>query len=360
MWEEIDVAVKRCSQQQLQPKPDFAALGFGRYFTDHMFQMSWNREKGWHDAEICPYHNFSLDPAALVFHYAQAVFEGMKAFKNSDGQLSLFRPERNFERMNTSAQRICMPRFGVEQMVKVLKALVYMEREWIPSDPGTALYIRPTMIATEPALGVRPATDYCFYIILTPVGAYYSEGFNPTKIYVSDEHSRAAKGGVGNVKAAGNYAASIYMGEKAAKAGCSQVLWLDAAERKYVEEVGTSNIFFKFRDELVTPALSGSILPGITRDSVLRLAESYGVKTVERTVAIAEVLAGAESGELEEAFATGTAAVISPVGELLYKGESRVINGGETGALSQRLYTELQQIQRGERDDPFNWVVKVG
>jgi branched-chain amino acid aminotransferase len=359
MWDEIEVAVEKCTENEIKKKPDPSNLGFGKYFTDHMFRMTWSREKGWHDAKICPYQNFSMDPAALVFHYAQAIFEGMKAFKNEDGQLYFFRPEKNFERMNNSAQRMCMPRFPVDQVIRALKALVYLERDWVPTEYGSALYMRPTMIAAQPALGVQPADLYYFYIILTPVGAYYKEGFNPTKIYVSDEYTRAAKGGVGNVKAAGNYAASIYMSEIAKKEGYSQVLWLDAKEHRYVEEVGTSNIFFKFKDELVTPALSGSILPGITRDSTLKLADSFGVKAVERPVSIDEVIEGAESGDLEEVFATGTAAVISPVGELFYKGKSYSVNNNKVGALSERLYTELQEIQHGEREDPFKWVMKV-
>ncbi len=360
MWEEMDIAFEKADTKQLQEKPDFSNLAFGRYFTDYMFQMAWNREKGWHDAKICPYHNFSLDPAALVFHYGQAIFEGMKAYRDDDGQLFLFRPEKNFERMNRSAQRMCMPRFPVEQVIKALKALVYLERDWVPSANGASLYMRPTMIATQPALGVQPADEYLFYVIFTPAGSYYAEGFGPTRIYVSDEYVRAAKGGVGMAKTAGNYAASLFMSEIAKKEGYSQVLWLDAKENKYVEEVGTSNIFFKFKDELVTPALTGSILDGVTRDSVIQLAQSWDVPVVEREVSIEEVVAGAQDGTLEEAFGTGTAAVISPVGELFYKGKAYQIAAGEAGELSARLHQELVGIQRGCRPDPFGWTVRFG
>lgn len=360
MWEDLEITLEKVEGGQLRKKPDFDNLSFGRIFTDHMFQMSWDREKGWHDAKICPYQNFSMDPASLVFHYGQAIFEGMKAYKGDNEQLFLFRPEKNLERMNMSAQRMCMPRFSVEHVLKALKALIYLEREWVPASEGASLYIRPTMIANEPVIGLQPSDSYIFYIILTPVGPYYTEGFNPTKIYVSDEYVRAAKGGVGMAKTAGNYAASLYMSEIAKKEGYTQVLWLDAKEKKYVEEVGTSNIFFKFKDELVTPALTGSILNGVTRDSVLQLAESWGIPVAERELSIEEVLAGIKNGSLEEAFGTGTAAVISPIGEILYKKKSYQIADGQTGELSARLYQELPGIQRGTRKDPFYWVVNVG
>ncbi|WP_136798769.1 branched-chain amino acid aminotransferase [Desulfosediminicola ganghwensis] len=360
MWEDLEVTLEKLADDKSKEKPSQDKLGFGQHFTDHMFLMKWNRENGWHDAKICPYGDFTLDPAAVVFHYGQAIFEGMKAYKGDGGQVYLFRPEDNFERMNSSAIRMCMPRIPVDQVLKSLKALLYLEKNWIPESEGASLYIRPTMIGTEPFLGVRPSAEYYFYIILSPVGAYYSEGFNPTKIYVSDEHVRAVKGGVGNVKTAGNYAASLYTSELAKKEGYTQVLWLDACEHKYIEEVGTSNIFFMIGDELVTPPLEGSILGGITRNSVLKLAESWGVKTVEREIAIDEVLAATEDGSLKEAFGTGTAAVISPVGELFYKDKAYSINNGETGELSRRLFDELQDIQGGRREDPFNWVVRVG
>ncbi len=359
MWENIEVTLEKAAQDTLKKKPSQDNLGFGIHFTDHMFLMKWDRENGWHDSKICPYQDFRMDPAAMVFHYGQAIFEGMKAYRGKDDQVYLFRPKDNFERMNTSAVRMCMPRIPVDMVLKSLKALLYLEREWIPSAPGATLYIRPTMIGVEPILGVKPSDIYYFYIIMCPVGAYYPEGFNPTKIYVSDEYVRAVKGGVGYVKTAGNYAASLYTSQIAKKAGYTQVLWLDACEHRYVEEVGTSNIFFLLEDELITPPLGGSILGGITRDSVLKLAGEWGIKTVERPITIDEVLAASKDGRLQEAFGTGTAAVISPVGELQYKNETYMVNNGATGALSQRLFSELQAIQNGYGADPFKWVVRV-
>lgn len=360
MWKEIEVSVCKCDSSQLKEKPDQDKLGFGNFFTDHMFLMKWNREKGWHDAEIGPYKNFSLDPAAMALHYGQAIFEGLKAYRGDDDQVYMFRPEDNFERMNASALRMCMPRIPVDQVLKMMKALVYLDKDWIPTAPGATLYVRPTMVAVEPVLGVRPSNEYYFYIILSPVGAYYAEGFNPTKIWVTDKYVRAVKGGVGTAKTAGNYAASIMAAEEASKAGYTQVLWLDACDRKYIEEVGTSNIFVKIGDELITPPLNGSILAGITRDSVIQLAKSWGIDVVERMISIDEVLAASEDGSLQEVFGTGTAAVISPVGELCYQDKKYPVNGGKAGELSERLYNELQNIQYGKQDDPFNWTIRVG
>ncbi|WP_163338829.1 branched-chain amino acid aminotransferase [Desulfopila sp. IMCC35008] len=360
MWEDLEVTLEKIENEKKKEKPSAEELGFGIHFTDHMFMMEWNRESGWHDAKICPYQDFRMDPAALVFHYGQAIFEGLKAYRGKDGQVYMFRPEDNFERMNSSAVRMCMPRLPVDKVLKSIKALLYLEKDWIPVAEGASLYIRPTMIAVEPRLGVRAADTYYFYIILSPVGAYYPEGFNPTKIYVSDEHARAAKGGVGQAKTAGNYAASLFTTQRAKKEGYTQVLWLDACEHKYIEEVGTSNIFFVIGDELVTPPLGGSILEGITRDSVLKLAEMWGVNTMERPISIDEVIQASRDGSLKEAFGTGTAAVISPVGEFYYKGETFSVNNGETGELSEKLYCELQAIQKGETEDPFQWVERVG
>jgi len=360
MLEDLEVALEKVPGEKMKKKPSPDKLGFGVHFTDYMFLMKWSRELGWHEAKICAKEEFRVDPAAMVFHYGQAIFEGLKAYRGKGGQLFLFRPKDNFERMNNSAVRMCMPRIPVEKIVNVLKSLIYLEREWVPRTEGATLYIRPTMIAVEPTLGVKPSSLYYFYIIMSPVGAYYAEGCNPTRIYVSDQYVRAVKGGVGNVKTAGNYAASLYMSEIAKKEGCTQVLWLDACEHKYVEEVGTSNIFFKIDDQLLTPPLEGSILGGLTRDSVIKLASSWGVDVVERRISIDEVLEANDEGRLQEVFGTGTAAVISPVGELLFKGNSYKINNGRTGELSARLYTELQAIQNGSQDDPFKWVVRVG
>lgn len=360
MWEDLEVALEKVDAGNLKKKPKADNLGFGVHFTDHMFLMKWSKQEGWHDSKICPYQNFNLDPASMVFHYGQAIFEGLKAYKGDDNQLYLFRPSDNFERMNNSAVRMCMPRLPVDKVLNALKALVYLEKDWVPNVEGASLYIRPTMIAVDPVLGVCPSSTYYFFIILSPVGAYYAEGCNPTKIYVSDEYSRAVKGGVGNVKTSGNYAASLYMSEIAKKAGYTQVLWLDACEHKYVEEVGTSNIFFKIGEQLVTPPLEGSILGGLTRNSVITLAKSWGIDVVEKKITINEVIAANTDGSLKEVFGTGTAAVISPVGELYYKGKSNIINNGETGELSARLFSELQAIQNGRQDDPHKWVVRVG
>jgi branched-chain amino acid aminotransferase len=360
MWEDLQVEVEKVGADRLKVKPNQTELGFGVHFTDHMFQMAWSKEQGWHNARICPYQDFKMDPAALVFHYGQAIFEGLKAYRGMDDQLFLFRPVDNLERMNQSALRLCMPRLPIDKVLKSLKALIYLEREWVPHVEGATLYIRPTMIGVDPALSVRPSSSYLFYIILSPVGSYYAEGCNPVKIYVSDEYARAVPGGVGSTKTAGNYAASLYVSEIARKAGYNQVLWLDACEHRYVEEVGTSNIFFVIDDELITPPLGGSILGGLTRDSVIKLARSWDIKVVERMIAIDEIFEANENGTLREAFGSGTAAVISPVGELCYKNNVQLINDGQTGELASRLFTELQAIQKGQQEDPFNWLVRIG
>jgi len=342
-----------------KPKPDQQALGFGRFFTDHMFVMPYDAEQGWHDPEVRPYGPFQLDPAAMVLHYGQAIFEGLKAYRGEGDQLYLFRPQANFSRMNRSATRMCMPTLPEEVALDGLRQLVRADAAWVPAAEGASLYIRPTMIATEAGLGVRPARQYLFFIILCPVGAYYPEGFNPVKIYVTDQYVRAVAGGVGEAKTAGNYAASIMAAVEAQQRGFTQVLWLDAKERRYIEEVGTMNIFFMINDRLVTPPLAGSILPGITRDSVLRLVADWGIAVEERPITIDEVLAANETGALREVFGTGTAAVISPVGSLHYQGRDCLINGGKTGELAQRLFNELTAIQYGRRPDPHGWVVPI-
>lgn len=355
----MDIQVDRVTEKEAKLKPDQDALGFGKYFSDHMLVMCYTEAKGWHDAKIQPYRNFSLDPAAMVLHYGQAIFEGMKAYRAKDGGIYLFRPADNIERMNRSAARLCMPQLPVDEVVVALKELLRLDQDWIPSAKGATLYIRPTMIATEAALGVRSAKEYRFFVILSPVGAYYPEGFNPVKIYVTDKYVRAVPGGVGNIKTAGNYAASIMAAVEAQQAGFTQVLWLDAVERRYIEEVGTMNIFFVIGEELITPPLSGSILPGITRDSVIHLAKEWGLAVMERRISIDEVLAAQEKGSLKEIFGTGTAAVISPVGSLHYKGRDFLINNGKTGVLSQRLFDEIQAIQYGAKEDPYGWVTKL-
>jgi branched-chain amino acid aminotransferase len=355
----LDIAIQKATPEQLKSKPDEKNLGFGSIFTDHMFAMHYDVNKGWHDAKICRYQNFSLDPAAMALHYGQAIFEGLKAYRGKDNQIYLFRPEDNLRRMNISASRMCMPTIDTDDVLNALKNLLKIEQDWVPGVNGASLYIRPTMVATEAGLGVRPATEYIFFIILSPVGAYYPEGFNPVKIFVTDTYVRAVPGGVGNAKTAGNYAASIMAAVEAQKQGYTQVLWLDAVERKYIEEVGTMNIFFAIGDEVITPPLSGSILPGITRDSVLTLVKEWGMKVIERPITIDEVFTAGKNGLLKEVFGTGTAAVISPVGSLYYKGETCSVNNGETGELAQRLFDEMQSMQYGSSSDPFGWVEQV-
>ncbi len=358
MWKDLDISLEKATS--LKNRPSDENLGFGKHFTDHMFLMEYNRDQGWHNARIAPYGSFSMDPASTVLHYGQAIFEGLKAYRGKEDQLYLFRPADNFERMNRAATRMSMPRLPVDQVLKALKALVYLDRQWIPAARGASLYLRPTMIGVDPFLGLKPADSYLFYIIMCPVGAYYAEGFSPTRIYVCTDYVRAVKGGVGDVKTAGNYAASMLASELAKENGCTQVLWLDACERRYVEEVGTSNIFFQIEDTLVTPPLSGSILGGITRNSVIRLAESWDIQVEERPISIDEVIAASQDGRLKESFATGTAAVISPVGELVYNDVSYPLNNAETGPLSIRLFEELQLIQYGRTEDPFGWTERVG
>lgn len=355
----MEIKVTKSTTIGQKPRPQDAALGFGKYTTDHMFLMNYTDGKGWHDGRIEPYGFLRLDPAAMVLHYNQEVFEGLKAYHLEDGGIGLFRPQKNIERMNSSARRMVMPELDPDLFLRAMKELILLDRQWLPQSEGTSLYIRPTMIASEAALGVRPAKEYLFFIILGPVGAYYPEGFSPTKIYVSDKYVRASQGGVGETKTSGNYGATLYVSREASQKGYTQVLWLDAIERKYVEEVGTSNIFFLINDELVTPPLSGTILPGITRDSVLQLASHWGMNAVERPISIAEVIEGCKSGALKEMFATGTAAVISPVGLLCYKGEDFKIAEGQTGELSKKFYDEITGIQYGRREDPFGWRLRI-
>jgi len=343
---------------KLKPE-DESKLGFGQIFTDHFFIVEYDNNEGWHNASIEPLRPLSLDPAAMCLHYGQEIFEGMKAYRGENGSVYLFRPEENMNRMNLSAERLCMPPIDVDLFMEALKKLVLLEKDWIPHGAGTSLYIRPTMIATESSLGVHPSGKYLFYIIAGPVGAYYPEGFSPTKIYVSEKYVRAAQGGVGHCKAAGNYAASLYASEEALKMGCAQVLWLDARERKYVEEVGTSNIFFVIGDDLITPPLTGSILPGVTRDSVILLAKSWGINVLEKRLSMDEILNSIADGTLKETFASGTAAIVSPVGKIHYRGKDHVISDGNTGPLTERLYNEILRIQYGEKEDPFGWRVKI-
>lgn len=330
-------------------------LGFGKYFTDYMFTMDWTVNKGWHNAKIEPYAPICLDPATLVLHYAQETFEGLKAYKSKDGNVLLFRPEMNARRFANSNRRLCMEILPEEMFVEAIEKLVAHEVDWIPTAEGTSLYIRPFMFAIEAAVGVHPSSAYKFVIILSPVGAYYPEGVNPVKIYVEDEYVRATKGGTGFTKCGGNYAASIAAQVKAEKLGYTQVLWLDGVERKYVEEVGTMNVMFKIDNKIITAPCDGTVLPGVTRDSILHILKDWGYEVEERHLSIDELMEAGRKGKLEEAFGTGTAAVISPVGELYYKGETVTINDFKTGELTQKLYDTLTGIQWGNVKDTYGW-----
>jgi branched-chain amino acid aminotransferase len=356
----MEITVTPVKPDQLKQKPtDESQLGFGDIFTDHMFLMDYETGKGWFDPRIVPYGPFSIDPAAMAIHYGQEIFEGLKAYYGQDGGIYLFRAKGNFVRFNQSAARVCMPEVDIGLTMEGMKKLILLDREWVPRSSGTSLYIRPTMLATEPHLGVRPANNYLCYIIIGPVGAYYKEGLNPVKIYVEDKYIRAAVGGIGEIKTAGNYAASLLAAEEAKSKGFTQVLWLDASERRYIEEVGTMNMFFVIDDEILTAPLTGSILPGITRDSVFHIAKNWGMKVSERSLAIDDVISAAKDGRLKEAFGTGTAAVISPVGQITYKGEDHIVAGGKMGELSQRLYNEIVDIQYARKKDPYGWMERI-
>ncbi|MCL2300752.1 MAG: branched-chain amino acid aminotransferase [Firmicutes bacterium] len=344
-------------EKNLTPKqkPDQSALGFGKYFTDHMFLMNYDEGEGWHDPRIVPYGPIALEPAAMCLHYGQEVFEGMKAYRGADGQIRLFRPEENMARLNLSNGRLCIPLIDEAFAVHAVEELVKTDREWIPAQDGTSLYIRPFIFAIDPQVGVHPADHLIFCVILSPVGAYYPEGLNPVKIFVEENYVRAVKGGLGFTKAAANYASSLKAQQEAQAQGFSQVLWLDGIERKYIEEVGTMNVFFVLDDEIVTPALQGSILGGITRKSCIDILRGWGYTVAERPLALEEVIAAAKAGRLKEAFGSGTAAVVSPIGSLHCAGEDLTINNGEIGALSQRLYDELTGIQWGKVADTRGW-----
>ncbi|MGD9559929.1 MAG: branched-chain amino acid aminotransferase [Oscillospiraceae bacterium] len=354
----MDIRITKAAHPKA--KTDEAQLGFGKVYTDHMFLLPYDAGRGWHDAEIRPYGPLALDPASMVFHYAQECFEGMKAYRTPTGAVQLFRPDRNAARMNSTHRRLCIPELPQADFVQAVKALVALERDWVPASPNTSLYIRPCTIATEPHIGVKPSSSYLFFIICSPVGPYYAEGLNPVKIYVEDELTRAAPGGTGAIKCGGNYAASLAGQVKAEQLGYTQVLWLDGAQRKYVEEVGSMNCFFKVDGEILTaPTAGGTVLPGITRMSCMELLQGWGYTVREEQIAIDELMDAARNGRLEEAFGTGTAAVISPVGELRYKDETVCIHGGTTGTLTARLYDTLTGIQWGRLPDDHGWMVPV-
>lgn len=349
--------IQKTTTPKVKPDPD--TLKFGKAFTDHMFVMDYSTERGWHDGRIVPYGPLMLDPAAACLHYAQQMFEGLKAYKTDDGRILLFRPDMNAKRTNKTNERMCIPGLPEELFIEAISAIVDVERDWIPDKPGTSLYIRPFIFADEPFLGVHAASHYKFIIILSPVGPYYAGGFKATSIYVEEEYVRAAPGGTGFAKVGGNYAGSLKAQTRANAMGCEQVLWLDAIERSYVEEIGTSNAFFVIGDEVITAPLGGTILPGVTRDSVIALLKKWGVKVSERRLRIDDIIRAAGDGTLREVFATGTAAVISPVGTLVYKKYDYTIGGGKIGALSGKLYDTLYGIQTGKLKDDMGWTVTV-
>lgn len=349
--------VQRAAAQK--PKPDPNTLVFGQSFTDHMFLMNYETGKGWYDGRIVPYGPLSMEPSSMVFHYAQEVFEGLKAYRNPAGEVQLFRPMENVRRMNSSCDRMCIPPLPEEEALAGIEQLVRLEADWVPSKAGTSLYIRPFIIATDASVGVHASHTYLFCVIACPVGSYYKEGVRPVRIYVESEDVRAVRGGTGYTKCGGNYAASIRASARAEQAGYAQVLWLDGLERKYIEEVGSMNVLFKISGKVVTPALTGSVLPGITRKSCIDLIRSWGVEVEERQLSAEELFAAAESGALEEAFGSGTAAVVSPIGEMGWGDRCVVVGDGNTGPLTQKLYDTLTGIQWGQIEDTRGWVVKL-
>ncbi|GGG14428.1 branched-chain amino acid aminotransferase [Paenibacillus abyssi] len=357
MVQSLKIEIERSTAKKEKPPQD--QLGFGIHFTDHMFIIDYAEDKGWHQPRIVPYQPIVLDPAAKVFHYGQTIFEGLKAYRTENGRILLFRPRKNIQRLNRSNERLSVPQLEEGIALDALQQLITVDEDWIPTEPGTSLYIRPFVIATQPALGVSPSTHYQFIIIMSPVGAYYTEGVNPVKIFVESEYVRAVTGGVGEAKTAGNYAAGLKAQEGAKDKGYSQVLWLDGVHRKYIEEVGSMNVFFKINGTVHTPALNGSILAGITRDSIIQLLKHWNIPVEERIISIEELYEAGKNGSLEEAFGTGTAAVISPIGELNWRAEKLVIRDGQTGELSRKLYETLTGIQTGTIPDPFDWMVEV-
>lgn len=343
----------------LKQKPDSSTLGFGKIFTDHMFMMDWNSEKGWYNARIIPFERLSIHPASTVLHYGSEIFEGLKAYRRADGKVQLFRPIENIRRMNRSAERLCLPEIPEDLAMQVLTTFVELEQDWTPSAEGTSLYLRPFMFGNDESLGVHAVHNATYVIIASPVGSYYAEGINPVKIMIEDEDVRAVRGGTGYAKCGGNYAASNRAGERAAQQGYSQVLWLDGVERKYIEEVGAMNVMFKIGGKIVTPMLSGSILPGITRMSCIAVLKEQGFEVEERLLSIDELSAAMENGTLEEAWGCGTAAVVSPIGELCYKGVKYPVNNGKIGEVTQMLYDTLTGIQWGKIEDKFGWIKEI-
>ena len=343
----------------LKEKPDSSKLVFGKAMTDHMLIIDYDEGQGWHDARIIPYGPLQIDPAAKVLHYAEEIFEGLKAYRTADGSIQLFRIRDNIDRMNKSADRLCMPQIPEELAVSAIKKLVETEQDWVPHEKDTSLYIRPFMIGLDAALGVHSSHHVQFIVVVCPVGAYYPEGLNPVKIYIEDEDVRAVKGGTGMAKTGGNYAASLRAGNRAEERGYSQVLWLDGVHRKYIEEVGAMNVMFKVAGKILTPDLNGSVLDGITRRSCIQLLKDWGYEVEERRITAEELFEAAEKGTLEEAWGTGTAAVVSPIGELAMGDRKVTVSGGKIGEITQKLYDELTGIQWGRVADPHNWITKL-
>ena len=354
----LNIEIKKTSNCKKKPNIN-GDLEFGRVFTDHMFIMDYTKKEGWKNPRIEKFRNISISPAAMIFHYGQSLFEGMKVYKTENDEVQLFRPLKHIQRANSSARRLCMPEIPEEDFLQAIKTLVDIDKEWIPKRKGAALYIRPFMIATESSVNVRPSTRFKFIIILSPVFSYYKEGLNPVKIWIEDRYVRAVRGGIGEAKTGGNYAASMLSQEIAQEAGFSQVLWLDAIEHKYIEEVGAMNIFFKIDNKIITPMLSGSILAGVTRDSVIKLCKHFGYDVEERKISVDEIYLAAKENKLEEVFGTGTAAVISPVGVLKFENEVYTINSNKIGKLTQQIYDTIIGIQSGSKKDLFNWIEKV-
>ena len=355
----LDIQVTRTQTPLMKPRED-EPLRFGRIFTDHMFMMDYTEGTGWHDARIVPFQNLSLSPAAMVFHYAQEMFEGLKAYRTPDGRTLLFRPEMNARRMRQTSQRLCIPELPEEDFLQALHELVALDKDWVPERENSTLYIRPFIIATDSLLGVAPSRNYLFVIILSPSGSYYGEKLEPVGIWIEDDYVRAVPGGMGYLKAGGNYACSMVGQVKAHKAGYAQVLWLDGIHRRYIEEVGAMNIFFKIKGRVVTPTLDcGSILAGVTRDSVITLCRDWGLEVEEQLIDVNELVENCRRGEVEEVFGTGTAAVICPVGRIRYKDEVLTFGDQETGPLSRRLYNSLTGIQYGREEDRHGWTAEV-
>lgn len=340
-------------------KPNSSALGFGKVFTDHMFIMDWSSDIGWHDARIVPFANLSIHPASTVLHYGSEIFEGLKAYRRADGEVQMFRPIENVRRLNNSAERLCLPQIPEEDALQILNTFVSIEKDWTPDKEGTSLYLRPFMFGNDESLGVHAVHHAKFVIIASPVGSYYKEGISPVKIMIEDRDVRAVRGGTGYAKCGGNYAASNRAGEHAEQLGYSQVLWLDGVERKYIEEVGAMNVMFKIDDEIVTPMLTGSILPGITRKSCIEILKDEGYKVSERLLSVDELLSALEEGRIKEAWGCGTAAVVSPIGELCYKDKKFTVNNGVIGDVTQHLYDTLTGIQWGKREDKHGWIRPV-